>query len=131
MRGRQASARCTGSRHGLTSTTSKRWSSPESPGRDCTKAAALDPKYATAYENPAWARERLGDTKGLLEDYTRLLDLDPANPARHAKRGRLRAQLDDPAGALEDLGKALELNPSLKDELAPLVEDCKKRLAKE
>jgi tetratricopeptide (TPR) repeat protein/predicted Ser/Thr protein kinase len=83
--------------------------------KECTKAIAVDPSYAVAYQNRASARLRMGDPRGAIEDFTRAIGLDPDYAAAYYNRGNARLKIGDPKAAIDDFTKAIEVDPSSAD----------------
>jgi len=75
------------------------------------QALRVDAANWVAYTNRAVTRERHGDRRGALEDYTEALRVHPGYPLAWANRGTLRQELGDLDGAIADLTVATRLTP--------------------
>lgn len=80
---------------------------------DCNKAIkmGIEAKYtlATAYNNRAVARSRLGDTAGSIFDLTKAIEIAPDVPSFYANRGAYRHNMGDKAGAQADFARGASL----------------------
>lgn len=56
-------------------------------------------------------RDRLGDSKGAIEEYDRVLEKNPQDATAYNNRGYARYELSDRLGAIEDYTQAIRLNP--------------------
>nr|WP_242050583.1 tetratricopeptide repeat protein [Oculatella sp. FACHB-28] len=79
---------------------------------DYNQAIQLDPSYAEAYYDRAWAKKDLGDNQGAIADYTKAIELKPDYVEAYYGRGIARYNLGDNQGAIADYTKAIELNPN-------------------
>jgi Flp pilus assembly protein TadD len=75
------------------------------------QALRVDAGNWVAYTNRAVTRERSGDRRGALDDYTTALRVHPGYPLAYANRGTLRQDLGDLDGAIADLTVATRLTP--------------------
>ena len=66
---------------------------------------------ADAYNIRGVARERLGDAKGALEDYTQSISINPKHYKAFANRASLRFDLRDLSGSLDDYSQAISMQP--------------------
>lgn len=66
---------------------------------------------AREYCNRGVAREKKGDLKGALADYSRAIELNPENATAHNNRGLLKMAKGDLEGALADYDRALQFSP--------------------
>jgi len=69
----------------------------------------LDPYFLEAYQSRASARQKLGDTKGALTDYSIYLESRPAQPEALLSRATLRYDLGQYVTAREDFQTLLTL----------------------
>jgi len=76
------------------------------------QALRVDAGNWVAYTNRAVLRERRGDRRGALDDYTTALRYHAGYPLAWANRGTLRQELGDVRGAIEDLTMATSLSPT-------------------
>jgi tetratricopeptide (TPR) repeat protein len=79
---------------------------------DETKAIALNPNDAVAYENRAKAKSPI-DLDGAIEDYTKAIELNPNYDEAYGNRGAAKNNKGDLDGAIADETKAIALNPSV------------------
>lgn len=56
-------------------------------------------------------RDRMGDSKGAIEEYDRVLAKNPQDATAHNNRGYARYELGDRAAAIADYTQAIRLNP--------------------
>src|SRR5262245_44546451 len=81
-----------------------------------TDGIALDDhfrqRYITMYAQRAFARQRLGDHAGALEDYAQAIAMEPPiNQAQYwFHRGMCHAALGDREAAVEDYGRSIALH---------------------
>lgn len=78
---------------------------------DCSKAIALNPKYASAYYNRATARKSAGDINGAIADLNIVIELDPKNSDAYCNRGTIKSATGDLDGAIADYSKSIKLDP--------------------
>jgi protein O-mannosyl-transferase len=76
------------------------------------QALRVDPGNWVAYTNRAVLRERRGDGRGAIDDYTEALRHHAGYPLAWANRGTLRQELGDLPGAIDDLTMATRLSPT-------------------
>jgi tetratricopeptide (TPR) repeat protein len=77
-----------------------------------TKAIALDPANASAYQRRGSARRNLKDYPNALADYNKAVELDPKNHQALTGRGMTKAAMNDAAGAIADFDGAILVNPN-------------------
>ncbi len=78
---------------------------------DLNAAIAIDSKFAFAYWGRGTVKERMGDVKAALEDFTKAISLDPENPGTYVSRGSLYLfSLDEYQKSVDDFTKAVELD---------------------
>jgi tetratricopeptide (TPR) repeat protein len=80
---------------------------------DLSKAIALAPLLAAAWNGRGVARDGSGDHEGGIADNSRAIELAPRSGRAWGGRAAARANLGDNAGALPDFDKAVELAPRL------------------
>lgn len=109
---------------------SLRWNRNDKKGAldDLTKAIEVAPRDPEGYYLRGWHRLHAADPRGAIEDAGRGMELAPEDGRHWSLRGRARLAQGDPRGALEDFRKAVQLAPSLEPELAPLIDQCRKKL---
>jgi tetratricopeptide (TPR) repeat protein len=107
-----------------------RWRLGDKAGalEDADRALKLAPKDSENYVLRLHLRNGTGDLPGAIEDATKILELAPGDGRSWSLRGRLRLAHGDARGALDDFTRAVELAPALDRELAPLVEQCRKKM---
>jgi len=66
---------------------------------------------ADAHNIRGVARERLGDAKGALQDYTRSISIDPRHHKALSNRATLKFELGDLPGSLDDYSQAILIQP--------------------
>jgi len=71
----------------------------------------LNPKDSDRYYYRGLLREKMGDLKSALEDYTSAIKFDPEHAKAYNNRGALREIQGNLAGALADLNNAIRLAP--------------------
>jgi len=107
-----------------------------------TRTIDLNPEYAYAYNNRAWAYYFLGRYEEALADLTRTIELDPEDRINHYGRGVVYEQLGRYDEAIGDYTRAIELDPgyalaynnrawvyTLKGDYIGALEDIEKALA--
>lgn len=73
-------------------------------------ALSLNPKHsASAYKWRSWAKQRLGNWAGAMEDISMAIAMQPREAKHYAIRADVRQQTGDIAGPIEDIGLALQL----------------------
>ena len=77
------------------------------------QAIALNPQYATAYNNRGALRNKQGDLAGARIDYDLAIALDPQDAKAYYNRGTLHKEQGDMAGARTDLDQAIALDPRI------------------
>jgi tetratricopeptide (TPR) repeat protein len=77
-----------------------------------SQAIRLEPKFFEAWYKRGWARNRLGDSKGAIEDFDKALQLEPGKAPAWNGRGAARDKDGNVAGALQDFQKAIDLDPT-------------------
>ena len=77
-----------------------------------SQAIRLEPKFFEAWFKRGWARNRLGDSNGAVEDFDKALQLQPGNATAWNGRGAARHKAGNVAGALQDFQKAIDLDPT-------------------
>jgi tetratricopeptide (TPR) repeat protein len=109
---------------------SLKWNLNDKAGalEDLTRAVDAAPDDAEVHYLRGWHRLHAGDAKGALEDAELGMDLDSKAGKHWALRGRVRLGQNDLRGALDDFRKAGQLTPSLGSDLAPLIDQCQKKL---
>ncbi|WP_310485539.1 tetratricopeptide repeat-containing serine protease family protein [Chamaesiphon sp. VAR_48_metabat_403] len=80
---------------------------------DYNQAIAINPKYASAYNNRGdLKRYKLNDVQGALIDYNQAIALNPKYASAYNNRGDLKYEdLNDVQGAMTDYNQAIALNP--------------------
>ena len=63
------------------------------------------------YNNRGWAKQKLGDHTGALEDFTQAIKRKPEEAHAYQNRGIAKADLNDHAGAVEDFTNAIKRKP--------------------
>jgi len=76
------------------------------------QAIALNPQYATAYNNRGNARFRSRDVAGALADYDQAIALNPQYATAYNNRGMPARRKGTVAGALADYDQAIALFPA-------------------
>jgi len=71
----------------------------------------LNPGNSDAHYYRGLLREKQGDLKGALEDYTSAIQFDPEHAKAYNNRGAIRKNQADLAGALADFNNAIRLQP--------------------
>ena len=74
-----------------------------------SKAIEIDPNYAAAYANRAFAKGISGDHQGAIADYNKAIVIDPQNAQSYQGRGIEKILLGNKKGACEDWNRALSL----------------------
>ena len=77
-----------------------------------TKAIALDPNYADAYNNRGVAYWDKGQYDRAIEDYNKAITLDPKDAAAYNNRGVAYNDKGQHDRAIEDFNKAIALDPN-------------------
>jgi len=78
----------------------------------CTKAIALNPAFAYAYEERAYIyRYNLRDIEKAIQDYTKFLELEPETAHRYCDRGELYEEQGKYDLAIKDYTNAIKYNP--------------------
>ena len=77
-----------------------------------SQAIRLEPKFFEAWFKRGWARNRMGDSNGAVEDFDKALQLQPGNATAWNGRGAARDKAGNVAGALQDFQKAIDLDPT-------------------
>jgi len=77
-----------------------------------TKAIALDPNYAAAYNNRGSAYDDKGQYDRAIEDYNKAIALDPNDAAAYYNRGVAYGNKGQYDRAIEDFNKAIALDPN-------------------
>lgn len=85
---------------------------------DNNRAIDLDPNFAKAYNNRAWANFLRGAPLDGLPDAVRAVELDPLDASCLDTRAHILEALGDRAAAARDFRKAVELGPTLKESVA-------------
>jgi tetratricopeptide (TPR) repeat protein len=70
-----------------------------------------NPQNALLYNNRGNAKNKEGDFKGAISDFTRAIELNPNSADVYYNRGNGYKTIGDLAAAIEDYDKAIELNP--------------------
>ena len=70
------------------------------------QAITLNPNDAKVYNNRGSARNKLGDIKGALEDYTQAIRLNPDYAPAYYNRGVLRSQSGKRRAGMKDFREA-------------------------
>lgn len=78
---------------------------------DYNLAIQMEPDYAEAYYDRAWAKKDLGDNQGAITDYNLAIQLQPDYANSYRGRGVAKANLGDNQGAITDYDQAIKLNP--------------------
>ena len=78
---------------------------------DHTKAIALDPKDANAYNNRGVVYDNLKEYQKAISDYTKAIELDPKYAKAYNNRGVVYFGLGEYHKAISDLTKAIESDP--------------------
>ena len=79
---------------------------------DYNLAIQLEPDYAEAYYDRAWAKKDSGDNQGAITDYNLAIQLQPDYANAYLGRGIAKANLGDYQGAIADYDQAIELKPN-------------------
>ena len=82
---------------------------------DFDQAIAVDPKYATAYNDRGNVRKALGDLAGAISDYDQAIVVDPKKVEAYYNRGFARKAQEDLTSAVADLTCYLKLAPNAAD----------------
>ena len=100
-----------------------------------SRAEQIDPNFETIYLDRAKVKEKSGDIKGAIEDYTRSIEMNNQSPqgkkfnrTTYIERAKLKIKEKDFEGAISDYQRALELKPddiTTRRELAKLKIDTK------
>lgn len=80
---------------------------------DFTRAIALDPQNAAAYNNRGLMEAAMKNYDAALQDFHQAITLQPNLAAAYNNRGMIRNVLADYPGAIADLNAALTLQPDL------------------
>jgi len=72
----------------------------------------LNPGNSDAHYYRGVLREKIGDSRGALADYTSAIQFDPELAKAYNNRGAIREIQGDFAGALADFNNAIRLEPS-------------------
>jgi tetratricopeptide (TPR) repeat protein len=64
------------------------------------------------YFNRALEKQRKGDLKGAISEYTKGIALDPSDADAYYDRGNLRRDFGDKKGAISDYTQAIKLSPN-------------------
>lgn len=78
-----------------------------------SKAIAVFPGFAEAYNNRGTAHQIKGSIDAALKDFTRAVEIEPAFVQGYYNRAVLAAAEKDFPNALKDFDKAIELSPDL------------------
>jgi tetratricopeptide (TPR) repeat protein len=83
----------------------------------CLNAAlSLNPKHsASAYKWRSWAKQRIGDVQGAIEDISTAITMQPQEAKHYAIRADVKQHMGDIAGAMDDIGLALQLAETTTD----------------
>ena len=76
-----------------------------------SKAIALNPQFANAYNNRGNAKYSLGENEEAIKDYNQAIELNPQHASAYNNRGIAKSSLGDDDEAIQDYDKAIELNP--------------------
>lgn len=79
------------------------------------KAIKLAPKKVNLYIDRAYARQRMSDSEGALEDYNTACKLNTKNPEVYFNRALLKGELEKHEDAVADLDQAIKLNENYKE----------------
>ncbi len=79
---------------------------------DFDAAIRLNPEYAKAYENRAWAYYNVGEAKRGFPDINRAMQLHTPTAFTWHHKGHILKALGRQQEAIADLRKALTLNPN-------------------
>ncbi len=80
---------------------------------DYDRAIAIDPNYATAYNNRGNLKsEQFQDLTGALADYDRAIALNPTLAQAYYSRGVVKNRQANRQGALIDYNRAIAINPN-------------------
>lgn len=77
---------------------------------DFTKAIAIKPDYAVAYNDRGLARSQINDFQGAIADFTEAIKHKPDYSLALYNRGVIRAETGDNAAAIEDYTQAIRIN---------------------
>ena len=80
-----------------------------------TRAIAINPNYAKAYNNRGATYGHKGQYDRAIEDYNKAIDIDPNNAYAYTGRGATYGHKGQYDRAIEDYNKAIALNPNLAD----------------
>jgi tetratricopeptide (TPR) repeat protein len=70
------------------------------------RAGLIDPSWSS-YLVRGWAKEKLGDSKGAMEDYAQAIKINPNGVQGYFNHGLLREQAGDYRAALDDYTQAI------------------------
>ena len=88
--------------------------------QDYDMAIGIQPDFAMALNNRAWAYFRWGKAAIGLPDVEQSLELSPTSPHTLDTRAHIRQALGDPAGALRDYNKADAVRRCAHDQALPV-----------
>ncbi|MEI7980088.1 MAG: hypothetical protein WCI71_00450 [Bacteroidota bacterium] len=77
-----------------------------------TKAIRLDPRDFELYELRAFAKDYLGDDKGVESDCSIVLQLDPGNIAAYVGRAYARMRMKEYQEAIQDFDFLIQTEPT-------------------
>ncbi len=85
---------------------------PERAAAEADLALRLAPERVELYGIRARARQRAGDFRGAVEDFSRTIERFPGQAVLHCDRGNVYLKLDEYREARADFERALELDPT-------------------
>jgi tetratricopeptide (TPR) repeat protein len=77
-----------------------------------TEDIRLHPRSASAWNNRAVARVRLGDLNGAVRDYNRAIELAPTDAELYFNRGNALVAAGQYQDAIMDYSRAIQINPT-------------------
>ncbi|NBI67899.1 tetratricopeptide repeat protein [Pseudoflavonifractor sp. 60] len=80
--------------------------------KECTKAIAIDPQSAAAYNTRGIVYDDLGQYEEAIRDYNKSIELDSSYAETYNNRGVTYKNLGQYRRAIGDYNKAIELDPS-------------------
>ncbi len=78
---------------------------------DYSKAIAINPLYAVAYNNRGIAKYYLKNHQGAISDYNKAIAIDPQLASAYTNRGAAKLDSNDYQGAMKDSNMAIAIDP--------------------